>query len=335
MSSMIGSGIFVIAVGLSLKMLIGKKEEKVYRRYYVLGMLSIYLLSSFFSKVNAGKTELGVKIELNKDVYLVRESIWITRHIENTGKEAERIWIDPYNVILKDSKGKRIKKMEGLQTSGMGGGPAFKKPGEKSTYTWDFRPSFGKPLFDDPWNIRHLPPDEYTVQVLCWVGNHKEREVLSNKVKFRVIEPTGKEANAHELIKEVEELRAKRKFDDYQPYWKLIELYPNSVYAPQSYLKVIKNLRKQKEFDKSIQKCGELMEKYTDSWAAAKCAHEITYCLKLLGKKDQTKEQMQKLISKYKGMKIEEGAKLCLLRYEEKQRIEKLTKEILEKEQGR
>ena len=73
------------------------------------------------TKTNSEEKKIEVKIELNKDIYLMRESIWMKRYEENLGEKAVKLRRDRYSIISKDSKGKQIKEMEGLRHLEMDG----------------------------------------------------------------------------------------------------------------------------------------------------------------------------------------------------------------------
>jgi hypothetical protein len=227
---------------------------------------------------NDGK-KIEIKISLDKNTFLVGETIWVTVHCKNDG-----LIINDKTFILKNSKG------EILPKNGMHGDSPSRdvKPSETN---------FTENLMDLE-EKNSLPPDEYVL-------NKVYDKFLSNEVKFKIVEPTGEEAKAYELMKKEKELMSKKNYIDttIQQQKEFIKLYPNSIYTPEVYKDLINTLTLKNENSKALEVCKELIDRYPDSWTACRVIrYELVQCLRELGK---SQKEANILAQKHKGTKIE------------------------------
>ncbi|MFA5033347.1 MAG: hypothetical protein WC614_10040 [bacterium] len=227
---------------------------------------------------NNGK-KIEIKISLDKNTFLVGETIWVNVHCKNDGLE-----INDKTFILKNSKDETLPKI-GIH----GDSPSRDVKPSETEFTENLMELEEKDS---------LPPDEYVLKKVY-------DEFFSNEVKFRIVAPTGEEAKAYELMKKEKELMFQRNYKDttIQQQKEFIKLYPNSIYTPKVYEDLINTLMLKNENSKALEVCKELIDRYPNSWPACRVIqYELIQCLRELGK---SQKEANILAQKHKGTKIE------------------------------
>jgi outer membrane protein assembly factor BamD (BamD/ComL family) len=329
----IGYGDFVIVVSILLMREHIGRRCKMYKKLISLGILGLI----FFSIGYTEEPGLKVRISLDK-TYLVGENIWLTIWMENTGTKPETVCYDPYNnITIKNSKGEII--VEGTVMCVEYAFP-WKILHPQDVYPkWTFNLlSQHVPFKQDIYIKGELPPDTYTIYSTQYLGLNPRKKTwrkrwISNVVKFRVIEPKGKEKEVYELlIKGMEEMakglkmRGEAKKTESPKYYErakdlfsqIINLYPQSTYIPTVYWELESVVEIcLGDYEKGIEIRKELIEKYPDSWEAYMAVGSIASYLETRKRIGEIKPLMEELIKKYPGTKVAERAKRVIWNYEE------------------
>lgn len=209
------------------------------------GFITLILCSAFPS-ANAIGSNIKIKLTLEKPVYLLREPIFWSLVIKNTGNK--EILIDPQTVF---ASGRKIGDFYGLKLKRKGGKaydyflnidrstikePDYKGkflPGEERVFLYplDLLHIYGEP---ETMERGYLPAGEYEIwwDILVYDSEVHTR-ISSDKVYFKVIEPVGREKEAYNSYIKARDLDNQGKYKDaYAAYRRFSDNYPWSVYTP-------------------------------------------------------------------------------------------------------
>jgi hypothetical protein len=186
---------------------------------------------------------LKFAISLDKEKYLVNEPIWLTLVLENTGKQ--QVYV-PRIHPLDNKLTIFVVSMDGdtLESSYISGnriGPEYLTfdKNEKDIYFLNILSaaySVGT-RSEEAFFSRLIQKGEYTIQAKLGY-RHKEgnTQILSNKLSFKVENPTGKEKETYGLLIRGRRLYRERKRDEgAEMLWRIIKEYPNSAYRDAAY----------------------------------------------------------------------------------------------------
>lgn len=210
------------------------KVSSFMNKYIIFIILFITTLS-----VIADDQQWEFKIELSKQNYLLNENIWLDVTITNitpdTLKSACIINSRGcgFKYIVKDSLGNNID-YTGPYTGARYNPEAYLiEPGEQIYRCFNLRYLY--------YSIRENS-GRYTIRGIidlpfeneCYFDNP-----TSNELSFNIVEPSGEEKEASELITKARELSSSRDSSE-QYYQELLDNYPNSVYAEESFRHVLR-----------------------------------------------------------------------------------------------
>lgn len=293
-------------------------------KFYLL--TSLLLMNSFASyKAFGSEQNLQAEINLNKSVYLLREPIFLTTSVRNTGKEGvPMIPRDINGLLLKNSKGEVIPphtyvsgcRFIAIEVKSDGTEEVHTEVNVAEPETVSFKYTFDILRYygiteDKRRDPPYLPPDEYTVQNVHYLYKWKDKEkgereeLRSNVVKFKVIEPTGFEKEACELLREGYILRKNKQAEEaMNRYNEIIEKYPNSIYASSALYRVASiyniNLIDKR---KSLQEYEKLIDRHVNSEHAVKAIGHVAIILYNLGEHEKIKEVVTEIAGKHKDNK--------------------------------
>jgi len=202
------------------------------RVFYIIVLLG-YLLFSFLQA-----QEISVRIEINKDKYLVGELIWLDVWVTNVSDEPQNFNsgdIDiTNNLHIIDSGGKRYKSHINSERYPMGWAPKF-PPGSQYHISRYLPGEFG--ISDWKGGIFYFPPGEYTLYLPVKVPGgtnragvvHPELELQSNTITFSVVSPQGTDQEAFQLIERARSIFHKQPFQPDRDYSEVEEIYQSVI----------------------------------------------------------------------------------------------------------
>ncbi len=224
---------------------------------------SLFICSSYLQTFAEAKKnqKWDLQIELSKDKYLLREPVWMDVILTNVSPDTLRAWLGPpcvgvFYVHVKDSL------ENGLQYSGpmfdivwsegilMAAGEQLYKCFNLLDYFAVDRIAF--------W-FGEFPPGKYSVTAM-YNGIH------SSELQFEVVEPKGCEEDAYRLILNAFKIRYKRPDSTKALLLKLLELYPESVYAERALQKLGQKQNLLKKFPNSGF-CNDILKSLTREMA--------------------------------------------------------------------
>lgn len=217
-------------------------------------LVSTFLLMLLISSVSLAESQkLQLEIVLSKKTYLLNEPIWLDVTLTNVSGDTMRIVpLDPpcqggVGIELRDSLGNEMPYT----------GPSILLAPRKG-----FILDPGEPYYDcfdllqlycsskmkgliNAYFLRFLPPGKYKVRALY-------RSAFSQEIEFDVIEPTGDEREAYQLLHKAFPFLLDRKSDLMtQTLQELINRFPNSVYVEKAHRELFQR--------------SELVEKFPNS----------------------------------------------------------------------
>jgi hypothetical protein len=268
-------------------------------------VLVILLLLSVARGAIADDQELKLEIGLSKSTFLVAEPIWLDVTLANVSTDTVRItWMSPshrngwFDIELKDGQG-NVMPYEGrvaLMASSSGPDGWVLHAQEKYYECFDllefFRSSRMKGLVYVMF-LRFLDPGKYEVRAR-YGGIH------SNKVSFEVVEPTGDEKQAHQLLHKAFSLLSEKKSDlQRQKLQELIDRFPASVYVEKAHRELFQP--------------DELLRKFPNSGYCEFILRHLTGKLA----RDDKREFLEKVIQDYPGTRSARYAQQMLKWLEE------------------
>lgn len=196
-------------------------------------LIEVFITLVVLTAPLCAEENIKFEIRLDKDTFLEREPIWVDMYLINEGNESVtlqclELYCQMLTVYLVNSVGDTVE-YSGYVTDGVPpAGPTI-RPGETYTYGINLSESFGKGFREYiPPPLRYLAKDAYTLQMT-------HNKVLSNRIEFTVLEATGSEKHACDLIKKATRSGFKYYHDDVHLvvdiFEELLQKYPNSVYA--------------------------------------------------------------------------------------------------------
>jgi TolA-binding protein len=252
-------------------------------------IICLSLISIAFSFISPGEVksagEINIKIWVDKDLYLVREPIFVNYSIKNVTDSLLFLSfneIEEYFVI-KDQNGRlEITSAYGVKQVGEYNGSLQMPSGGFFPYTG----------------------------------------AKSNTIKIKVKGPTGDEKKALDLYLEAQKLhwckdKDPKKWE--QAFYKYLELagkYPKSVYAPMSLYTALFKAHVIKDKNIVISVCKKLIENYPESYYIDDTFYNLVGNYKVLEDKTGAIEYMKELIKKYPDSKISERAEYWLEKIE-------------------
>jgi hypothetical protein len=201
------------------------------RRLEFATIILLSLLIIAFHSANSEVSRLKLAISLSKNTYLLGECIWIDATGKNIGKDTVRFFgffplnHGPFYIEVKNFKGEIIPFSGGTYTTTNNTGWIL-EPEDEYLATYNLLEQFttDKGILHHIWG--KLPVGKYSVRA-------SYREIQSNELSFEIVEPTGEEKLAYEMLQEgFVSWRRDRDRNTYAE--KLLTLsnkYPKSVYA--------------------------------------------------------------------------------------------------------
>jgi len=276
-------------------------------------IICLSLISIAFSFISPGEVksagEINIKIWVDKDLYLVREPIFVNYSIKNVTDSLLFLSfneIEEYFVI-KDQNGRFF----GTSVRGMYGGDTLLP---QQTYSaWiEITSAYGVKQVGEYNGSLQMPSGGF----FPYTG------AKSNTIKIKVKGPTGDEKKALDLYLEAQKLhwckdKDPKKWE--QAFYKYLELagkYPKSVYAPMSLYTALFKAHVIKDKNIVISVCKKLIENYPESYYIDDTFYNLVGNYKVLEDKTGAIEYMKELIKKYPDSKISERAEYWLEKIE-------------------
>ena len=206
-------------------------------RAFVITVLMVACLcgSAASGQIHDDAFPFTVSIHLDKEQYLLDEPIWVDYFIVNTAQavataNATEPYLSSFRLVLTDEKGDTIPESSKFIVD-LDPVPRTMDvlPGDTLYVMSNLLEGYGDP---PPWFsvINTLGQGTYILQAV------QQNRNMSNTVSFTVVEPTGFEIEAHDLLMQAFERNFRASSDrDAGEYHALVENYPRSVYAPRAY----------------------------------------------------------------------------------------------------
>lgn len=246
---------------------------------------------------------LRFQIKVEKDTFLLSESIWLDLYLKNIHKEqvgAKPLspgggWLE---FIVVNSSNDTLIPYAREVIDFAGGGPTYLlEPNETLYVCRDLLEATGLGEREEKWmpERSYLKPDVYKIKAIY------KKHLESNELIFAVVNPTGAEKTAHRIWKEGHAYQVSKEFDSSIEKWKeLIDNYPESAYAAST-------LRELCYYDKqnSIKHAQMLLSTNPNSGYSG-------YAIGILleDKSEEEREKIyQEIEKKYPGMRAEKLAK--------------------------
>jgi hypothetical protein len=240
-------------------------------------------LSKNLNEVN-GRSDLKLTLNLEKDVFLIDEPIYIEVVLENISKK--EVFVTPFFYpgagfleIALTSEGKKLPyKGHIIDIFIYDYDPGhILYPNEKKILVKDLLDIFGT-SDESHYLSYYLPEGEYEIQIIydsnyLYYSNPDSREgkikldrgrMYSNVLKFKVIQPQGEEALVREKLLKVmaEDYKNSYRKNLSSYYYELINNYPNTTYAPL----LFKNLSGSLSWPKFKEILLKIVERYKSSY---------------------------------------------------------------------
>ena len=259
---------------------------------------------------NLGKpAQLEARLKLYKNRYLLREPIWVKVSATNVGEQSGWFYFVTFEGLrIKDSRGSSFPChiSSSLFPVTVESGVTLEKEDNILFY-------FGRSEseYKSWW---YLPPATYTIYY------ELNKNTRSSVDTFQVVEPTGDEAKAMNLLKESFDLLAVKKIDDaLKKINRLIKNYPQCSYAPFAMLRKISIYRIYLEdLDKALTTCYRLISAHVRSREAVRCVEIISAVHQTKKDKNGFVNAMNNLIKKYPESDISREAEKQLEQVKDK-----------------
>ncbi len=203
-------------------------------------MAVLFLLAITYAGVFAGENTWSIEIELAKKEYIYHESVWLDIMLTNLTSDAIQTngLIQPnyrdFFIELKNEDGKTVEYTGPEYFLAASPGDLMIESGGQDyasldllTYLSSYEELSGYGVVRDRFPF--LPEGQYSVKVIF-------DGATSNELTFNIVQPTGEEI---EVLKLIEEACAVWVQDSTAPasdiYKKIVEKYPNSVFAEKCY----------------------------------------------------------------------------------------------------
>lgn len=178
-----------------------------------------------------------LSVHLKKDTFLFREPIWLDVKLTNVSNDTIRFWsLHPcqglgLDIVLANGNGDTIP-YSGPQFDFMLKEGTILHHDDEVYDTYDLIELFAV-KYTNTIYFGGLPPDEYNVQ--AFYG-----DVASNKIGLAVINPTGADKETEHMLLDALSYSFRKNSDSLiASLQKVLELYPNSVYAEIPGLRVL------------------------------------------------------------------------------------------------
>ncbi len=300
--------------------------------YYIIIALFLFLIMIVPQIVFAEENNWGLKIKLDKQEYLLYEKIWMDVTLTNKTSDSIRTKgiSTPnqrgFNVVLKNSSGKKLEYTGPISVFGSSFGHLI-MAGDYEYQSFDllqlFEESKTERKYYAPWGyFNYLPVGSYSVQV-------NFDGAISNIVYFKIIVPSSSELDALKLLGEANKIPMGRKtmYLAATIFQKLVDEYPNSVYAETCFRFSRKNSKEEREaIDNGIfDHRGltlEILDKFPNS---GKSRTRLRWLSKKLNKKEFNKI-LNKFIDNYPNKRVAKFAK---------QKLKQIKQEELHKQKNK
>ena len=176
-----------------------------------------------------------VRIELVKDRYILHEPIWLDVTLTNVAADTQRTHglgqpnHRRFYIILKDSSGKQMKYNGAHVLFVNAPGRLLLRPGQQDFGSFNlaqlFQPREANSGFSVLDDFSFIPKGEYSVQATF-------EDTISNELTFTVVEPSGEEKEALELIEKASSVWNLNNTDPaVEIFREVVARYPNGVFA--------------------------------------------------------------------------------------------------------
>jgi hypothetical protein len=263
-------------------------------------ILIIFLLLSVAGGATVDKQQLQLKIGLSKSTFLVAEPVWLDVTLANVSSDTARIYGfgPPYEsggfgIELKDAQGKTLPYTGPTYDVFPGKGWVIQAQ-EQHYGCFNLLEFFNtkRSLYSFFWQV--IPPGSYKVRA-------SYQNINSQQMEFEVVEPTGDEKEAYQLLEKAKTLMAQKEFDsERQKLQELINRFPKSAYAEKAH----KELGQEKE----------LLQKYPNSGYSEM---NLTFLIGDLPTADAKQGFLEKVIRDYPGSRSARFAQQMLKWLEE------------------
>ncbi len=177
------------------------------------------------------------------------------------------------------------------------------------------------------YDVENLGEYNCFITVDTYYGALNSQRIKSNTIKFKVIEPTGEEAEALNMLLEAQKLARVDTNLGYphpgkeglavQMCQELADKYPNSVYAPMGLLTAVEiRARWYEQRKRVIPMCVRLIERYPDYYYWSKGFSYLVEAYESLRDKEGAINTLNDLIEKHPNTKISERAEYWLEKIE-------------------
>jgi hypothetical protein len=217
-------------------------------------ILIVLLLMQLIPNVSlAADQRLQLEISLSKEIYILREPIWLDVTLTNITADTIRIIrLDPpcqggVGIVLRDSIGREIPYT----------GPSIMlgprkdfilDPGEQYYDCFnllELYPSSKIKGLIDAYFLPYLLPGRYKVRA-------QYRSAYSQEIEFEVIEPSGDEREAYQLLRKAFTFLLDKKSDlMIEKFQEVVDKYPTSVYAEKAFKELFRRREMLQRFPNS------------------------------------------------------------------------------------
>ncbi|RKY56766.1 MAG: hypothetical protein DRP89_00735 [Candidatus Neomarinimicrobiota bacterium] len=269
----------------------------------------IYLMILVFP-LSIYSQDIELTISLNKNEYLLGESIWMRVNLTNNRKDS--VYVNLSEIInaayLENSSGNRIP--SNVTISFWRPNRPDTGPGVTRKAMADIVPYFAR--HDTSLKMRLFDVDNYSIYVF-----YDNKAVVSNTVNFSVVEPEGIEKEVFKQYKEGYNLWFKKKenIKAASHFEELAEKYSNSVYAPEA-LNVSANaynIGKEIDLQKSISAYKKILFNYPNSYQCKNAASGIENLMRSINDREGYINLMEEVINTLPGTK---ASGYCIRRLE-------------------
>ncbi len=261
---------------------------------------------------------------LNKEVYLVYEPIWAISYAKNTGSEAERYHpSEASHFIIRDTSGNEVEYQGPMlhypvivdsETHEILGYADSHEllPGDSSgVLTRNILDYYGVGKGLASKTRLYIPPSRYTVEAT---------PMKSNVVHFTVLEPTGEEKEAHELLLKAYacgrgKVEGQKAIDFYK---QIVVEYPNSAYAPIAFDRAIMMYSfALEDRNEVIKQTRMFIDTYPNSFFMKSAVNRIVYNYLFSGEIDKIKPDMEAIQEKHRDSRVKKIANDVIKQVEE------------------
>ena len=206
----------------------------------------IITVALIFSAAICSSSPLQLDISTSDTSYFICQSIWLDAHLTNIGADTVRVrglyfsGSSGFNILITDEEGDTLKPILIIEV--MPGPGLLLNPQQTYYHCFDLTEFFGN--YDlgpaSPFNqfTPSLAPGRYQVSAEYYFGH---KRIITAKIRFEVIEPTGTERKALGLYVDAYEGYHRKDYDLMtQKLNELITSYPKSAYAERAYLRLFR-----------------------------------------------------------------------------------------------